>query len=57
VQQQPECKLIIFSHAAFFVNMGVFSVVVQFESSCLAIAMEAREPASLKAMPPHSNTM
>ena len=32
-------------------------VVVQFESSHLTIAMEAWEPASLKAMPPQSNIM
>jgi hypothetical protein len=31
--------------------------VVQFESSHLTIAMEAWEPASLKAMPPQSNIM
>ena len=33
------------------------SVAVQFESSHLTIAMEAWEPASLKAMPPQSNIM
>jgi hypothetical protein len=32
-------------------------VVVQFESSHLTIAMEAWKPASLKAMPPQSNTL
>jgi hypothetical protein len=38
-------------------TVGVFAahVVVQFESSPLAIAMEAWKPASLKAMPPQSN--
>jgi hypothetical protein len=34
-----------------------FRVVAQFESSHLTIAMEAWKPASLKAMPPQSNTL